>query len=88
MKTDKNTLPVVVDSEIISRRTSWQNREIQIAEIDDAANGGFPEYFHTNDYAILFVTHGTLCGQFNEIDIDLQAPAIVYIVVLPHITTL
>lgn len=53
--------------------------QIQIAEIGDAAAGGFPEYFHTNDYAILFVTRGTLCGQFNDIDIDLRAPAIVYI---------
>ncbi len=72
-------LPVLYDSEKIIKRTSWRNSEIQVAEIDGYGDENLPEYFRTSHYAILFVTQGTLCAKINLLDIELKAPAAVYI---------
>jgi AraC-like DNA-binding protein len=82
MKTDKkrnNDLPVLYDSEKIIKRTSWRNSEIQVAEIESYIDENLPEYFHTSHYAILFVTQGTLCAKINLLDVELKAPAAVFI---------
>lgn len=72
-------LPVVYDSEKIIKRTSWYNNEIQVAEIENYESEQTPEYFRTNHYAILFITKGTLSGTFNQIDIEMKAPAAIFI---------
>lgn len=72
-------LPVVYDSEKIIKRTSWYNNEIQVAEIENYESEQTPEYFRTNHYAILFITKGTLSGTFNQIDIEVKAPAAIFI---------
>ena len=72
-------LPVMYDSEKIVKRTSWRNSEIQVAEIDGYVDETLPEYFRTSHYAILFITQGTLCAKINLLDIELKAPAAVYI---------
>lgn len=72
-------LPVLYDSEKIVKRTSWHNSEIQVAEIDGYGDENLPEYFRTSHYAILFITQGTLCAKINLLDIELKAPAAVYI---------
>ena len=75
----RDDLPVLYDSERIVKRTSWHNIEIQVAEIRGYIDGNLPEYFRTSHYAILFVTQGTLRGKINLLDIELKAPAAVYI---------
>lgn len=75
----KDNLPVLYDSERIVKRTSWQNSEILVAEIDGFGDENLPEYFRTSHYAILFITQGTLCAKINLLDIELKAPAAVYI---------
>ena len=72
-------LPVLYDSEKIVKRTAWRNSEIQVAEIDGYGDENLPEYFRTSHYAILFITQGTLCAKINLLDIELKAPAAVYI---------
>lgn len=72
-------LPVMYDSEKITKRTSWYNNEIQVAEIENYESEQTPEYFRTNHYAILFITKGTLSATFNQIDIEMKAPAAVFI---------
>ena len=72
-------LPVLYDSEKIVKRTSWRNSEILVAEIDGYGDENLPEYFRTSHYAILFITQGTLCAKINLLDIELKAPAAVYI---------
>ncbi len=59
--------------------TSWRNDLIRIAEIGDFTNADKPEYFHTNDYAILFITKGTLYGRINQIDAVMTSLSAVYI---------
>lgn len=72
-------LSVLYDSEKITKRTSWYNNEIQVAEIENYESEQTPEYFRTNHYAILFITKGTLSAKINLLDIELKAPAAVYI---------
>ena len=72
-------LPVLYDSEKIVKRTSWRNSEIQVAAIDGYGDENLPEYFRTSHYALLFITQGTLSGKFNLRDIELRAPAAVYV---------
>lgn len=72
-------LPVLYDSEKITKRTSWYNNEIQVAEIENYESEQTPEYFRTSHYAILFITKGTLSAKINLLDIELKAPAAVYI---------
>ena len=72
-------LPVLYDSGKIVKRTSWRNNEIQVAEIENYESEQTPEYFRTNHYAILFITKGTLSAKINLLDIELKAPAAVYI---------
>lgn len=72
-------LPVMYDSENITKRTSWYNNEIQVAEIENHESEQTPEYFRTGHYAILFITKGTLSETFNQIDIEMKAPAAVFI---------
>ncbi len=82
MKNNKkrnDELPVLYDWEKIVKRTSWRNSEIQVAEIDGYGDENLPEYFRTSHYAILFITQGTLCAKINQLDIELKAPAAVYI---------
>lgn len=78
-KPAKGELPVVADIDYDVRRDIWQNGEIKIIEIEDVSNEHHPDYFKCNDYAILFIRQGTLRGQFNLIDVDLSAPAAMYI---------
>ena len=78
-KTADKTLPVLDDSQSIIKCTSWRNNEIRVAEIGDFASENKPEYFHTNDYAILFIYQGTLCGKFNQLEAEMTAPSAVYI---------
>ena len=82
MKTEtkrNDSIPALYDSPSITKRTAWQNRKIQVAETGPYHEGNTPEYFHTNDYAILFITQGTLSGKFNHLDIEMRAPAVTYI---------
>lgn len=82
MKNNKkrnDELPVLYDSEKIIKRTSWHDRELLIAEIGIYEDANIPEYFRTSHYAILFVTQGALSGKFNQLDIEIKAPAAVYI---------
>lgn len=72
-------LPVMYDSEKIVKRTSWRNSEIQVAEIDGYGDENLPEYFRTSHYALLFITQGTLCAKINLLDVELKAPAAVFI---------
>lgn len=72
-------LPVMYDSEKIIKRTSWRNSEIQVAEIDGYGDENLPEYFRTSHYALLFITRGTLCAKINLLDVELKAPAAVFI---------
>ncbi len=72
-------LPVVYDSASITKRKSWGNGEIIVAETGIHEKTNIPEYFRTSNYAILFITQGTLNGRFNMVDIELKAPAAVYI---------
>ena len=69
-------LPVMYDSEKIITRTSWHNNEILVAEIENYMSEETPEYFRINHYAILFITQGTLSGIFNQIGIEMKAPAV------------
>lgn len=77
--TDKDELPVVSDVANTAKRIIWQNKEVQIIEVGDIAGEGLPEYFHINDYVIMFITQGALYGQFNLRDVDLAAPSAVYL---------
>ena len=72
-------LPVMYDSEKIITRTSWHNNEILVAEIENYMSEETPEYFRINHYAILFITQGTLSGIFNQIGIEMKAPAAAFI---------
>ena len=72
-------LPVMYDSEKIITRTSWHNNEIQVAEIGNYISEETPEYFRANHYAILFITQGTLSGIFNQVGIEMKAPAAAFI---------
>ena len=79
-ETKKNDgIPVLYDSPSITKRAAWQHRKIQVAEIGSYREYNTPEYFQTNDYAILFITQGTLNGRFNHLNIEMRAPAVAYI---------
>ena len=75
----KVELPVVTDVVRVVRRDAWRNGEIQIIEMEDVSNEQFPDYFKTNDFAIMFIQQGTLHGQFNLMDVDMSAPSATYI---------
>lgn len=77
--THKDELPIVSDVTNTAKRTIWRNKEVQLMEVGEVAGERLPEYFHNNDYVILFITQGTLYGQFNLQDVDLVAPSAVYI---------
>ncbi|MBO4738074.1 MAG: AraC family transcriptional regulator [Bacteroidales bacterium] len=79
MKSHSKILPVMHTSTSVIKCTSWRNDLIRIAEIGDFSNANTPEYFHTNDYAILFITKGTLYGQINQFDAVMTFPSAVYI---------
>lgn len=72
-------LPVLSDSSSIIRRTAWKNNELLLAEIGDYADESIPQYFRTSQYAVLFVTQGSLSGKVNMVDFEMKAPAAVYI---------
>ncbi len=72
-------LPVMYDSEKIVKRTSWRNSEIQVTEIDGHGDENLPEYFRISHYALLFITRGTFCAKINLLDVELEAPAAVFI---------
>lgn len=78
-KKKSGDLPVLYDSEKIIKCTSWHDRELLIAEIGMYEDSNIPEYFRTSHYAILFVTQGALSGKFNHLDVEIKAPAGVYI---------
>ncbi|MBQ4442272.1 MAG: AraC family transcriptional regulator [Bacteroidales bacterium] len=78
-KKKSGDLPILYDSEKIIKRTSWHDRELLIAEIGIYEDANIPEYFRTSHYAILFVMQGALSGKFNQLDIEIKAPAAVYI---------
>ena len=80
-KDDKmyENLPVVRDSASITKRSSWRNGEIMVAETGINSVENLSEFFRSNHYAMLLVTQGTLKGRFNMVDIEMKAPAAVYI---------
>ena len=80
-KDDKmyENLPVARDSASITKRSSWRNGEIMVAETGINSVENLSEFFRSNHYAILLVTQGTLKGRFNMVDIEMKAPAAVYI---------
>lgn len=78
-KNKEKVLPILTDVDCDIRRNVWRNGEIKIIEMEDVSNEYFPKYFKTSDFAILFITEGTLHGQFNLMDVNMSAPSAIYI---------